>query len=263
MKRFLVPALLLLSSALAAAPTLPRAPGGDSSSFVLRSGQPDLAWTICDAVDQPQVIVVGQPDASGRTEVSTFSKTNPGSYTYQAYRLGQADPGAGQVYYSLTPRNGSTGAQPGNVHAVNPGMLDNPAQVLTPPVTGVQLSGQPAAQCRWVPGLRLLGFTARRSFTVTQDVGGRLTYQSFDFAAVPGVRVLPRSGVGATSTPSQTVGGGRARRAGGRETFTFSNAGYTYTISVDDRGEGSLAVARGGHTLQSERLNGYTHALPR
>ncbi len=264
MKRFLLPALsALLTTALAAAPTLPQAPGGSSSSFVLRSGQPDLAWTICDAVNQPQVIVVGQPDAAGRTEVTTFSKAAAGAYSYQAFVLGQADPGAGQVYYSLTPRTGDAKAQPGNVHAVNPGMLDQPRQILTPPVTSVQLPGQAAAQCRWVPGLRALGFTARRSFTITQDANGRLTYQSFDDSAAPGVRVVQRGGVGATTTPSQTVTGGHARSTAGATTFTFTNDGFTYTVRLGNSGDGSLSVSRGGRTVQTERLNGYTLAVPR
>lgn len=263
MKRLFVLAALSLGPALAAAPQLPATPGADSSAFFVRDGRPDLAWAICDGVDAPQVIVLGQPDARGRSEVAVYSKREPGAYRYQAYLIGPGDPGAGQVYYPLTPRSGQAEA-PGNVHAVNPGMLAEPRRAFTPTVGSVTLSDAGALSCRWLPGLRVLGFSARRSFTVTQDAQGRLTYQSYDFAAAAGTRPVPLGGFGQTTAASVTASGGRATRSGGTETFSFpGTGGYTYTVQVNDRGQGSLSVSQAGKVIQTERLNGYVHAVPK
>lgn len=263
MKRLPVLAALTLGSALAAAPQLPATPGANSSAFFVRDGRPDLAWAICDGVDAPQVIVLGQPDARGRSEVAVFSKTAPGAYSYQAYLIGPGDPGAGQVYYSLTPRTGKADPS-GNVHAVNPGVLADPQRAFTPTVASVTLSGAQAVSCRWLPGLRVLGFSARRSFAVTQDAQGRLTYQSYDFAASGSGKARSLGGFGQTTAASVTVAGGRAVLSGGAETFSFpAPNGYSYTVRVDDRGQGSLSVSRAGKVIQSERLNGYVHAVPK
>ncbi|MEI9964093.1 MAG: hypothetical protein WDM92_04715 [Caulobacteraceae bacterium] len=84
----------------------------------------------------------------------------------QTFRLGQASPGAGQVYW---PLQDATGAEAGDLHAFNPGMLTTPADALTPTFVEVKLGGA-AMSCRWVAHTRLLAVSARR--TLPRDPGG-------------------------------------------------------------------------------------------
>ncbi len=219
------------------------------------------AWFVCDRTDARSVAVLGWPDARGLSRLTTYSKTRPGEYVWKSYRVGAADPGAGQIYYPLTPAG--AGSAPNNVHSFNTGMLDRPEQALTPAITGVT-SSEGSGECRWTLNTRLLGFDARRSVLITQAPGGTLTYQTFDFAA-PGTPTHP-DGAQRSSTPSLTVTGGTRLLTQTQEVFVFRNNGYTYTVRVAREGQpagASVTVSRAGKTVQQETLTGYTYATRR
>lgn len=254
-------ALLSTGIAHAAGPTIQTLPG---SRVVTYLGSTP-GWFICDSLDSPSVAELGWPDANGRSRLSTYSKSNPGQYVYRNYRVGAADPGAGQVYYPLSPASPSAGGSsgPNAVHTFNPGALSDPSQALTPTVvslTSAELSGD----CRWTLGTRLLGFDKARSFMVSETPGGQLTYQTWNYADP--VRKVNPDGVQRTSTPSVRVVGGSRLLSSTQETFVFQNAGYTYTVRVARQGQpagASVTVSRGGKVLQTEPLTGYTYAVPR
>ncbi|MBB6096774.1 hypothetical protein HNR42_000186 [Deinobacterium chartae] len=236
-------------------------PSATSRSYLEADGSLQPVWFICDAVNAPTVAVVGQPDGARRTRITVYSKSRPGTHGYNTYTVGPADPGAGQVYYSLRLR--AEDASSGDyLHAFNPGMFDPPGAALTPTFTSVRLGGDTLA-CRWVANTRLMGFTTRRSVLVTETAPGVLTYETFDFGDAATAKQLQPDGVQQTSTPSLRIEGGTRRITPALEIFTFSNAGYTYQVQVARQGQpaqASLTVSYGGRALQTERLTGYTYA---
>ena len=87
---------------------------------------------------------------------------------------------------------------------------------------------------------------------VVFEAGGRVTYTSRNRDGTPGV----------------TLTGGAHTRVSGREVYTWSRRGYTYTLSVGNPQAGGtpggrLSVARGGTALNSWPLLAYTLSTPR
>ena len=229
-----------------------------SSRVVTYLGQTP-GWFICDGLDRPGVSVMGWPDARGRSRLTTYSKTRPGEYEYRLYRVGGADVGAGQIHYPLLPT--PSGGVPYSVGSFNTGALEHPELAITPNVVTLD-SALTRGDCRWTLNTRLLGFSARRSVTVTADPAGRLTYQSFDF--VDPTRKTHPDGVQRSSVPSLSIIGGSRMLSNTQESFVFQNAGYTYTLRVARQGQpagATLSVSRGGKLVQTELLTGYTYAV--
>lgn len=216
-------------------------------------------WFICDGLDRPGISVMGWPDARGRSRLTTYSKTRPGEYEYRLYRVGGADVGAGQIHYPLLPT--PSGGAPYSVGSFNPGALEHPEQAITPNIVTLD-SALTGGDCRWTLNTRLLGFSARRSVTVTADPAGTLTYQSFNFAD-PTRKIHP-DGVQRSSVASLSITGGSRMLSNTQESFVFQNAGYTYTLRVARQGQpagATLSVSRGGKLVQTEVLTGYTYAV--
>ena len=252
---------LLIGAAAAAPTTIQSLPNSNVVTYL--SGQP--GWFICDGIDSPTISVLGWPAAGGRSRLTTYQKNTAGSYTFQNYRVGAPDAGAGQLYYPLTLAKGSTtpSGTPYSVHSFNTGMLDQPAQAITPPILSVT-SAESDAQCRWVLNTRLLGFSGKRSVQITQTPGGPLTYQTWNFADAAKSKVVNPDGVQRTSVPSLSISGGTRLISNTQESFVFQNAGYTYTVRVARLGQpgaASITVSRGGKVLQVEALTGYTYAV--
>ncbi|WP_407541093.1 hypothetical protein Q0M94_06775 [Deinococcus radiomollis] len=250
----------LTQSGLAAGPTVQTLP---NSSVVTTLGSTP-GWFVCDSLSGPTVSVMGWPDARGLSRLTTYSKANAGQFVYRDYRVGGADVGAGQIHYPLSARGlNAIGRVPNAVGSFNTGALGQPEQALTPNIVTLD-SGETTGDCRWTLNTRLLGFDARRSFMVTEMPGGQLRYQTFDFADP--VRPVQLDGVQRSSVPSLSIVGGRRTLSSTLETFTFQNAGYTYTVRVARQGQpagASVTVSRGGQTVQTETLTGYTYAVRR
>jgi hypothetical protein len=224
-------------------------------------------WFVCDSLSSPSVSVMGWPDARGLSRLTTYSKANAGQFVYRNYRVGEADVGAGQIHYPLTPSapNAAGNDVPNNVTSFNVGALPSPEQALTPNIVSLT-STEAAGNCRWTLNTRLLGFDARRSFMITETPGGQLRYQTFDFADAGRSRPVMTDETYQSSTPSLSIVGGSRTLSNTQETFVFQNAGYTYTVRVARQSrpaDASVTVSRGGQVVQTERLTGYTYAVRR
>lgn len=241
----------ILAAALLALP--PVAQAGDGSRTMTAVPAPSPGWFVCDGIDAPTVILGGTKGGDGTAAFTTLSKRTGRAITAR-YAVGDADPGAGQVYYGLS----ADGREIGSVHAVNPGMVEPPGRATTPLVTSVTI-GARAAQCRWRADTVANGVTARRGVSITRE-GGVIVYRSFDFAR-PSRRVNP-DGVQRTSRPSLELRGGAARALpDGRREWRFGDRGHAYVVSARaDASDAVLAVSRGGRVVRRERFLGITLA---
>lgn len=242
-----MPVLTLASLALAAA-----APA--QAALTVRTAiavpSPRAGWLVCDSVDSGWAALVGRLSASRVSAITLVAKAT-GAAATASYKVGPPDPGAGQIFYSLT-RNG---ADAGNLHAVNPGLID-PSLPEPLNFTSISIDGHELG-CRLVDNIRLMAVTARRGVTVTR-ANGHLVYRSFNFAN-PGAVVNP-DGVQKTNVPSLQINNGTVSyAAGGAATFRFVNGSYLYRIALPaGTAVGRLTVVRGGRTILSERLLGFT-----
>lgn len=212
---------------------------------------PRPGWLVCDSVDSPWAALVGAVAAGSDSDITLVAKPS-GTTTTARYSVGPADAGAGQIYYALS-RGGS---EVGNLHAVNPGLLD---ASLPEPLnfTSISIDGKELG-CRLIDNIRLMAVTARRGLTVTRDAG-KLVYRSYDFAH-PGAVVNP-DGVQQTNVPSLRIGNGSETGGGaGRgASFRFVNGRYVYRLDLPaGPAAGKLTVLRRGRTILTERLLGFT-----
>ncbi|MCH7863258.1 MAG: hypothetical protein IH998_16735, partial [Proteobacteria bacterium] len=120
-----------------------------SISLVKRDGHWTAVPLICDATNRDRVFVLGAPGRNGQMDLISFAK--PGlSAQRVSVRLGPGDPGAGQIYYPLF---NLVGREVGNIHAINPGMVEPGAT--TPAVTAITL-GRETTNCRFAAQTRVL-----------------------------------------------------------------------------------------------------------
>lgn len=207
-------------------------------------------WLVCDSVDSRWAALVGTVTKRGTSDITLVAKPS-GVTSTQRYEVGPADAGAGQIYYPLS----RGGADAGNLHAVNPGLLDpslpEPLNFSSVSIDGKQLG------CRLIDHVRLMAVTARRGLTVTREAG-KYVYRSYDFARTGAVR--HPDGVQQTNAPSLRIGGGSyTRLSGGAATFRFRNSGYSYRLDLPGGGAaGTLRVVRAGRLVVSEPLLGFT-----
>lgn len=240
--RLILPAILLISTASPARAAI-------TTRTAIAIPVPRAGWLVCDSVDTPYAALVGRV-AGGASDITLVAKP-AGTTSTKHYGVGAADPGAGQIFYALT-RNG---ADAGNLHAVNPGLLDpslpEPLNFTAISIDGKQLS------CRLINHIRLMAVTARRGLTVTREAG-KLIYRSYDYAHMGAV--VNGDDAQQTNVPSLRINGGsQTGGAGGATMFRFVNNGYTYRISLPaSKAAGLLTVVHGGHTILSERLLGFT-----
>ncbi|USI74391.1 hypothetical protein [Sphingomonas morindae] len=206
---------------------------------------PRPGWFLCDGVDAPFVALAGAV-TQGRSIITMIDRRS-GARTTATYAVGPADPGAGQIYRALSRAGRPVGA----VHGVNPGMV--PGAGDTPPITGLALEGR-TLECRWLPGLRLLGLSARRSIAITAEKGD-LVYQSFNGPASG--PVLRPDGIARTTRPSLRVAGGTSPGPG---RFRFENQGYVYEVTAQPGAPAAIRVLRGGRLLAMEPLLGVSVA---
>jgi hypothetical protein len=199
-------------------------------------------WFVCDAVEGLLVAFVGVPDAQ-RQSLVTLLDRRTGRMDTQAYTVGRADPGAGNIFWSLS----RSGREVGSIHGINPRMVDGSQRLA--PMRQVTIAGT-TLDCRWVADMAFLGADARRSVMVTKGVDG-LVYDSFDFAK-RGARV-EKAGAQSSNVPTLRIVGGRATADG----YRFANGGYSYVIARNGAGPATLTVSKGGAVVQTERLVGY------
>ncbi|MEH3122529.1 MAG: hypothetical protein PGN16_11205 [Sphingomonas phyllosphaerae] len=219
----------------------------------------DGGWTqavfVCDSTDRDRVLILSAPDAQRAATLTSLSK--PGLVRHQvAVRVGVGDPGMGQVYYPLT---NAAGRAVGNVHAINPGMVEPGAT--TPTVTAVTY-GRDTTSCRFAPQTRVLGVTAKRSVQLTRSERDGFVYRSYNHDT--DLPAIDQPWGGRDTRASLTITGGRLiEERGGRRIYQFANGGYVYRVlaSVDPaKGGGGVQVWRDGRMLLAEPFVAYTAA---
>ncbi len=252
---------LMLSSALAQSARLL----SQNKAFLNISGKSTLLFALCDALESPNIVAVTLPDAARKVQVYTFAKKASGEYSFLSYLLGKADPGAGNVYYPLVPRDGQPIPQD-TVYAlrqVNPGVLEDPAQALTPTWTSV-ITREVNSSCRYEVNTRLMGFSSKRSYLLTETPQGELRYQTFDFSSAASSKQLTGVGINRSSTPSLLLEGGSKQVTPTQQIFRFSNQGYTYTVSVPRLGQPAGArvtvTNSAGKAVVNDVLTGYVYS---
>lgn len=236
---------------------LPRADPAPSALFHAAYQRVEDDWEqllyLCDGIDGDRVKLVTMPNAKGLSTLWTYRK--PGFRTEGlTVRLGDDDPGAGQIGRELRRPDGSVF---GAVRSTNPGIRGS-ADATTLPTLGSLTERAETTRCRWHPRGRVMLVDAKRTIVVTADEDGGYTYRSFDHAR-PG-KVID-SGGAASSVPTVTVRGGRLIPAApGRETYEFNAPPWTYRISAsaDNRAPGAtLTVLRDGRVVQTSTAAAY------
>jgi hypothetical protein len=243
----LIAALIAASSAASA---IAEASPDDSVTRINAAPVRD-GWFVCDALSSPYALFAGKVD-KGASLITLLDRRN-GRFDTQAYQVGPADPGAGQIFWSLS----RAGKEVGNVHAVNPGMIDEGGATV-PTVTSVKIDDK-QLDCRWLAHTRFIGIDSRRTVVVTETPQG-LVYQAFGFAKRG--PVINPDGVQQTSKPTLRLLGG-SEVVGDRPGFRFANGGYVYYVQRPRGGEAAgLTITRNGSLIGAEKYVGFTYAPP-
>lgn len=250
--------------AAAAGVPLPPAKPAPSALFNAAYQRVENDWEqiiyLCDGVRGDRVTLVTMPNAKGLSELWTYRKPDFRTVR-ETVRLGDEDPGAGQVMRELRHPDGSAF---GSVHSVNPGILGD-ADATALPMLRSTTNKNKTTQCRWLPRARVLLVNPKRSVAVIAEADGSYTYQSFDYAQ-PG-KVLDGGEGRATSTPTVTVRNGRlVPSEPGREVYEFSAGPWTYRVSAsaDNQAPGAtLTVLCGGKPVSTSVAAAYQMAARR
>ncbi|MBA2935447.1 hypothetical protein HZF05_15275 [Sphingomonas sp. CGMCC 1.13654] len=243
-------AAFALLGLLLSAPSVAAASPDDSITRINAAPARD-GWFVCDALSSPYALFAGKADKGA--SVITLLDRRTGRFDTQSYQVGNPDPGAGQIYWSLS----QGGKEVGNVHAVNPGMIEDDGATV-PTVTSVKLDDR-QLDCRFLAHTRFIGLDSRRTVVVTETPQG-LVYQAFSFRK-RGPAIQP-DGVQRTSKPTLKLLGG-SEVVGDRPGFRFANAGYVYYVQRPRGGEAAgLTVTHNGILLGAEKYVGFTYAPP-
>jgi hypothetical protein len=244
------PAAFALAALLLPAPVLAAASPDDSITRI-NAAPAREGWFVCDAVSSPYALFAGK--VTGGASVITLLDRRTGRFDTQSYQVGPADPGAGQIYWSLS----RGGKEIGNVHAVNPGMIEDDGATV-PTVTSVKLDDR-QLDCRFLTHTRFIGIDSRRTVVVVETPQG-LVYQAFGFQARG--PVTNPDGVQRSNKPTLRLLGGSEIVGDGRG-FRFANGGYVYFIQRPKGNEAAgLTITRNGLLLGAEKFVGFTYAPP-
>ena len=222
-----------------------------------RSGRNwDPVLFLCDGVNGRRVVIVTTPNARGLSQVSIYRKPGFAMRSEEA-RVGDEDPGAGQIMRELRR---SDGAALGSIHSVNPGVLGDAHDTTLPTLSSISV-GSEVTPCRWMAGGRLLFVGDKRTVVITAEAGGGYTYRSFDHAK-------PGAPMGGTfSVATATVRDGRlVRSSPGVESYEFSAGPWTYRLkaSADNRQPGAtLTVLRSNRVATISMAVAYEMAAAR
>ncbi|WP_298673871.1 hypothetical protein [uncultured Sphingomonas sp.] len=227
-----------------------------SISFLKRDGHWANVPLICDATNRDRVLVLGAPGREHLMDLFSFAK--PGLSAHRvAVRLGAGDPGAGQIHYPLF---NLAGREVGNVHAINPGMVE--AGATTPAVVSITYGGE-ITNCRFAAQTRVLGVTGRRSIQIVRTDRNGYRYTSYNFDSELPEVAQPWGGQ--DNRPSLAIDGGRlVDQSNGRRVYEFANRGFVYRVMVSvEPGHpgGGIEVTQGTRTVLREAFGAYTAAL--
>jgi hypothetical protein len=149
----------------------------------------------------------------------------------------------------------------GWVRQTNAGMLETPGSAYTPRFVSALLDGRDV-QCRWLPRTRVNGFTSRRSFTVSEDASGALTYTAYNFTDASARAADGGENARTTASSLEITGGVAGEGPEGATTYTFETQGFRYVVALNRDGTGAIDVTRDGAPLTNEPLIGYQRGEP-
>jgi len=207
-------------------------------------------WFICDSINTAAVLVFDRSNNDVR--VAEYDKPNGAIVQRMGYFIGEVDGAAGSIMTELVRDEGSDGS----IRQLNPGMLETPGAAYTLPFTSARLDGRDI-ECRWMPRTRVIGFTGRRSFVVSEDASGDLIYNAYNFGDFANARRIDVSENGRTTNFSVEVRDGAEQQTPTALTYTFETQGFRYVITLNRDGTGTLDAFQNGTLLQSEDLIGY------
>ena len=174
-------AAALLALALAACNQQPAAPAAEEEHVFVRVPPP---WFICDSLNETSVFVF-ERTSNNDVHVAEYGKSYGGLLARNGYFVGDEEGAAGSINVELVRDNGSDAW----VRQINPGMLETPSSAYTLPFVSTLIEGR-EVQCRWMPRTRVAGFTSRRSFVVSEDAAGAITYSAYNFADAGSARAV-------------------------------------------------------------------------
>ncbi|GAA5534246.1 hypothetical protein [Deinococcus aluminii] len=205
--------------------------------------QPAFAW--CDARDA--VVALTTPQ-SGQATLAVWEKGRGHLLPPNTFpaTVGDPDPGAGQIYYPLTWKNGAATVK-GFLHTSNIENVQDPAYRMTH-INEFRLSDLEHS-CRYVPQAAFMGATNKRT-VIVWDNGKTATYATRNFDGTPGVYVT----------------GGQKRQQAEATVYEFKTEdGYTYQLKIAPQeysGNAELSVLRQGQVIQTEPFLAYSISLP-
>ena len=241
-------AAALLALALAACNQQPAAPAAEEEHVFVRVPPP---WFICDSLNETSVFVF-ERTSNNDVHVAEYGKSYGGLLARNGYFVGDEEGAAGSINVELVRDNGSDAW----VRQINPGMLETPSSAYTLPFVSTLIEGR-EVQCRWMPRTRVAGFTSRRSFVVSEDAAGAITYSAYNFADAGSARAVSGAENARTTNASLELRNGVAGQTPEATTYTFETQGFRYVLSLNRDGTGLLDVTRDGAPLTSEPLIGY------
>ena len=215
------------------------------------TGTPAVApWFICDGIDAPAVFEVEQ--AASVVRIAEYAKPSGAIVNRSEFDLGEGDGAAGHVYHPFK----RDGQDAGFARETNPGVLEHQGIAYTPVITELKI-GDRDISCRWMPRTRLLGFTGRRSFVVSEDADGDLIYTAYNFTGAANAKPAELSDNAHTTTFSLEVRGGQEQITPDHTSYRFEHDGYTYVVTANKNQTGALTVLRGGQQVQSEPITAF------
>ena len=243
--------------------SLPRATAAPSALFNAAYQRVEDHWEqvlfLCDGVGGDRVKLVTMPNAKGLSILMTYRKSDFRT-TSATVRIGDDDPGAGQITRAINRPDGSS---LGSIHSINPSMLGDVDDTTLPTLSSITDKNE-TTRCRWEARGRILLIANTRSVMVTANRDGTYTYDSFDYLR-PGKIVA--TGPGATNVASVTIRGGRLVPADpGHEVYEFRNGPWTYRVraSAANTAPGAdLTVLRDGKVIQATVAAAYQMAAKR
>jgi hypothetical protein len=245
-------AVALLALALAACNQQPAGPAAEEE-YAVRVPPP---WFICDSLNEASVFVFERTQ-NNDVHVAEYGKSSGELLARNGYFVGDEEGAAGSINIELVRDNGADAW----ARQINPGALETPASAYTLPFVSTLIEGR-EIQCRWMARTRVAGFTSRRSFVVSEDAAGAISYRAYNFADAASARAVSAGENTRTTNASLELSNGVAGQTPEATTYTFETQGFRYVLSLNRDGAGLLDVTRDGAPLMSEPLIGYQQGTP-
>lgn len=210
---------------------------------------------VCDSINEPIILVATEPAADGTFVLREYARAGGAALARERLvKFGQEESGAGSIFRTILLA--SDGAEIGGARWINPGMIAEPSAAYTAPLTSIRLDDK-QIECRWLERTRVIGFTARRSFVISEDADGDLIYRSYDFADPAARQRIDLDGAQRTTPFNIEIRGGAELQEADALTFDFRKDGFVYEMRARDGELPILTLKRGNRVVQSDEILSY------